>query len=90
MSEKDIKKAVCRAVAGMPSRDKIKRVSLFGSYLHGEAQEQSDIDLLVDFDEHASVGYFEIVRIQDAFEKVLGTKVDVVTLRALTKHPARR
>jgi predicted nucleotidyltransferase len=34
----------------------VKRVYLFGSYARGEADENSDVDLLVDVDRSAKVG----------------------------------
>ena len=35
----------------------VKRAWLFGSYARGEADEQSDVDLLVDLDEQRPVGW---------------------------------
>jgi predicted nucleotidyltransferase len=52
-------------------------VRVFGSVARHEANEQSDIDLLVDPMEHTSP-WFPVGFIQD-LEALLGRKVDVVT-----------
>lgn len=86
MSKTELQRKIQEALKATPQADKVRRVRLFGSHLHGDATEQSDIDLLIDFDESVSVGYFEIVRLQDALEQALEKKVDIVTPRALSKH----
>jgi predicted nucleotidyltransferase len=52
-------------------------VRVFGSVVRGEADEQSDIDLLVDTTEQTSP-WFPVGLIQD-LEDLLGRKVDIVT-----------
>lgn len=55
----------------------IKKVSLFGSYADGTADETSDVDLLVEFDS-PSVSLFTISDIKSAMEDELRIDVDVV------------
>ena len=57
--------------------DKIKSVSLFGSYAKGVAKSSSDIDLFVDVDDGFSL--FELADLQIKLEQILGKKVDLVT-----------
>lgn len=57
----------------------INYLGLFGSRARGEARTDSDVDLLVRFDDTARVGLFELDKVQRAFEKRLGKKVDLVT-----------
>ena len=62
-------------------------LALFGSTVRGEAREDSDIDLLVEFDR--AVGLFEVFRLQHRLEELLGvSKVDLVQRGA--EHPAMR
>lgn len=84
MGVRDIQKKVRACVAKMPQRDNVRKISLFGSHLRGNAKEDSDIDLLLELVE--PVGYFELSRMQNAFEKSLGKKVDLVTPKALSKY----
>ncbi len=58
-----------------------RNVRLFGSVVRGEAQPNSDIDLLVDLGEPLSP-WFPVGFIRD-LEAVLGHKVDVVTEKSL-------
>lgn len=52
-------------------------VRVFGSVARGQADERSDIDLLVDFEPGRSL--FDLVRLADELEGLLGRKVDIVT-----------
>ena len=59
----------------------VKELYLFGSAARNEARDDSDIDLLVDFEQPVSL--FNFVRLQREIEAVLGRRVDLVTRRAL-------
>lgn len=86
MSTQEIKKAVHQAVQNMPDGDIIERIRLFGSYLHGDAKKDSDVDLIIDFDKEAVVGLFKLVDIEDAFREALGKEVDIVTADGLKEY----
>ena len=62
----------------------ISFLGLYGSYARGQENDQSDMDLLVDFEQ--SKGLLEIAFIEGEFEKVLGAKVDLVTRQGLSKY----
>ena len=68
----------------MPQGENVHKVSLFGSYLHGNAKNNSDVDLLLELKE--PVGYFELARIERQFEESLAQKVDLVEPEALSKY----
>jgi len=57
-------------------------LGIFGSQARGDASENSDIDVLVDFNETKS--FFELSRIQGELQNIFGKKVDLV-LRAHIK-----
>ena len=67
----------------MLSREEAAQVSVFGSYARGEADTDSDIDILVEFLDEKSL--MEISRIERELSEELGTDVDLVTEKAL--HP---
>ena len=57
-----------------------RSVALFGSFARGEAGEQSDVDLLVDLDEHTFDRYMDLkLRLED----LLGRSVDLVLIDGL-------
>ncbi|MBF0356422.1 MAG: nucleotidyltransferase family protein [Alphaproteobacteria bacterium] len=64
----------------------VARLHAFGSLVRKEAGPESDIDLLVEFDE--AVDLFDFVAVQDRLSELLGSKVDLVTRPAL--HPRLR
>jgi uncharacterized protein len=56
----------------------IRRLSLFGSQLHGTARPDSDIDLLVEFYPDRIPGFFGITRMEhELSEMVEGRKIDI-------------
>ena len=58
------------------SRYHVKRLALFGSTARDEAREESDVDVLVDFDGPATFdGYFDL---QFFLEELFRRKVDLV------------
>ena len=59
----------------------VVRLSLFGSFARGEAGEDSDVDLLVEF--NRPVGLFEFVLLQRQLADIVGHRVDLVTPAAL-------
>jgi hypothetical protein len=63
-----------------------KKLSLFGSALHGTLGPDSDIDLLVEFEEGHTPGLFSIVRMEMELAGVLGRKVDLRTPDDLSRY----
>jgi len=64
-----------------------KRLSLFGSAARDELRDDSDIDVLVEFEQAATYdGYFDL---KGFLEQLLGRRVDLVTEKGL-KPRARR
>ena len=64
----------------------VESLAVFGSLARGEASQDSDIDLLVEFNK--PVGLFEFIRLKFTLEGLTGRKVDLVTRDAL--RPALR
>ena len=58
-----------------------RNVRVFGSVARGEAGEQSDIDLLVEFEPDRSL--FDHAALSVELEDLLGCKVDVVSDRGI-------
>ena len=61
-----------------------RNVRVFGSVVRGEADEMSDIDLLVELEPGRSL--FDLGGLQYELERVLGCRVDVVTERGLKER----
>lgn len=68
----------------------IRELSLFGSVLHPEEfREDSDVDVMIAFDDEARWTLFDFVEMQDELTAIFGRKVDLLSKRAL-KNPYRR
>ncbi|MCC7573793.1 MAG: nucleotidyltransferase family protein [Candidatus Methanofastidiosum sp.] len=61
-----------------------KKIGIFGSVARGEDMSDSDIDILVEFNEVKSL--FEMVGIELDLADVLGKKIDLVTEGALSPY----
>jgi predicted nucleotidyltransferase len=64
-------------------RWKIREFAVFGSVLRDDFRPESDIDVLVTFDQSAEWSLFDHVQMRNELETLLGRKVDLVTRRAL-------
>ncbi|OHB68330.1 MAG: hypothetical protein A2Y77_07550 [Planctomycetes bacterium RBG_13_62_9] len=66
-------------------RHRIRRLALFGSVLRDDFRPDSDVDVLVDFEEGAGPGLFDFVGIQDELSEILGRRVDLVERQAVER-----
>jgi predicted nucleotidyltransferase len=64
------------------------RIGVFGSFARGEETEESDLDLLVSFND--SFGLLTLVRIESELSKLLNRKVDLLTEGALKNEKLRK
>lgn len=63
------------------ARYRVANPRVFGSVLHGDDKDGSDIDLVFDLLPNASL--FDLTALQSDLEKALGVPVDVVTSTGL-------
>ncbi|MBC8054551.1 MAG: nucleotidyltransferase domain-containing protein [Sphingobacteriaceae bacterium] len=63
----------------------VMKAYLFGSYSRGEADANSDIDILVELDYSQKIGWDYFV-MKDDLEEKLQKKVDIVSSRGLSKY----
>ena len=61
----------------------INEFSLFGSVLTDAFHQDSDVDILVSFDEKAQHTLFDLARMKNELEQLLGHEVDLVSKRGL-------
>ncbi|MGB5531093.1 MAG: nucleotidyltransferase family protein [Ignavibacteriaceae bacterium] len=66
--------------------NKIKKLSLYGSYSKNTYNEESDIDLLVEFEENTGYGLLDIARIERELSEITGKKVDLRTPEELSMY----
>lgn len=64
----------------------IRRLALFGSVLTDEFDDESDVDVLVEFEPGHPVGLLRLAGIELELSRILGRKVDVRTPRDLSRY----
>lgn len=60
-------------------------ILLFGSYARGEEREDSDIDLIVDFQK--PLGFIPYMELHEFLETILGKSVDLESLSSVHRRP---
>lgn len=72
----------------LAERYKVKSLAAFGSYVRNEQTPNSDLDLLVEFDEPP--GLFQFIRLENDLTRLVGTNVDLVMKVALKPNIGKR
>ena len=68
-------------------QNRIKKLALFGSVLRDDFSSESDIDVLVEFEPSARVGFFELYDMEQELSGILGgRKVDINTPKSISKY----
>ena len=62
----------------------VKKAYLFGSFARNEADEKNDVDILVELDHSQPIG-LKLVRMHLDIQEMLQRKVDLVSIKALSK-----
>jgi predicted nucleotidyltransferase len=67
-------------------RNQISRLAFFGSVLRDDFGPDSDVDVLVEFESGARVGFFSMARMQDELSAIVGRPVDLCTPKSLSRY----
>lgn len=73
------------AIAEFCRRWKIQEMALFGSVLRADFDSESDIDVIVTFDDDAEWSLLDHIRMQQELQAVFQRDVDLVTRRAVER-----
>ncbi len=67
-------------------RRSVRKLSLFGSVLREDFGPNSDVDVLVEFEPGATVGYFGLAEMEAELSEILGRKADIRTPAELSRY----
>ncbi|MCF2137340.1 MAG: nucleotidyltransferase family protein [Candidatus Thorarchaeota archaeon] len=67
-------------------RHHIRRLSIFGSALREDFGPDSDVDVLVEFEEGHAPGFFAFIRMEEELSHLFRRKVDLRTPADLSKY----
>ena len=73
-------------IADFCRRNRIRKLALFGSVLTDRFRSDSDVDVLVEFEEGARVGYIAMAGMEIELGERLGRKVDLRTPAELSRY----
>ena len=79
------KEQIQRVINDYFAEKPVKRVWVFGSYARGEANEESDLDVLVDIEDNKKVGLRYLVW-HEEIGNLINKKVQVVSNAAVSKY----
>jgi hypothetical protein len=79
-------------LAAFCRRWRIDELALFGSVLGSRFKPESDVDVLVRFHPDARHTLFDMVRMQNDLQEIMGRRVDLVSRRAIenSRNPIHR
>ena len=66
-------------IADFCRRNHIRKLALFGSILTDRFGARSDVDVLVEFEPEARVGFFRFLGLEEELAAMLGHRVDLNT-----------
>ncbi len=84
MTLNKIKKSLQNLKAEVKQKYRAEMKGIFGSYARGESKQDSDIDLLVEFQKGATL--LDLTGLGNFLEEKLQCKVDIVSERAVRKE----
>ena len=84
----EFRKMLRRELPGLRARYDVDSLGVFGSYVRGEADSGSDLDVLVRF--HRNPGLFRFVELENYLSDILGMRVDPVMAEALKPNIGRQ
>ncbi|MCD6448591.1 MAG: nucleotidyltransferase family protein [Thermoplasmata archaeon] len=84
MNLEEIERILARHKKELYQKYKIKEIGIFGSFVRGEEDKESDVDIVVEFEEVP--GLIKFIEIEEYLSKLLGRKVDLVRKPAIRKE----
>ena len=70
-------------IAAFCRRHHVRKLAFFGSVLHDDFAPESDVDVLVEFEPGARVGFITLAGMEIELGQILGRKVEMHTVKGL-------
>ena len=83
----EIKRKLTQCKPELKSGFQVKKIGIFGSYIRNEQNKNSDLDILVEFEEEP--GLFKFIELENYLKTILKVKVDLVMKNALKPQIGR-
>jgi len=66
----------------------LKEIGIFGSYIRGEQNEDSDVDILIELER--PISFVQFIKFENILSNLLGLRIELVTKKALKPHIGKR
>ena len=73
-------------IASFCRRHHIRRLALFGSVLRDDFRPDSDVDVLIEFEQETSAGFLRMARMEQELCEILHRKIDLRTPAELSRY----
>ncbi len=75
-----------KAIAEFCARHSIRRLAFFGSVLRDDFRPDSDVDVLVEFEEDREPGLIRLAAMERELSDILGRRADMRTAEDLSRY----
>jgi len=82
----DLKLPSKKQLAEFSKHHHIRKLALFGSILRDDFGADSDIDILVEFEQGHTPGFFELIKMEEELTTLFGKTVDLRTPKDLSRY----
>jgi predicted nucleotidyltransferase len=80
------KKGLEEKLAEICRKNDIVFMAIFGSFVRGEQNTRSDVDVAIEFDKSKRKSLFDLIRVEDELRRVLKRKVDLGIFSSLNPY----
>src|SRR4030066_1030438 len=80
------KRGVKEKLAEICKRNDIVFMAVFGSFVRGEKDKKSDIDIAIEFDKNKEKSLFDLVHVENELKKLFKRKVDLGIFSSLSPY----
>lgn len=82
-SLEEIKSSIGNEKQHLFAKYPIKSLAIFGSYARMEQHDESDVDILVEFDDNIGIRFIDLA---DEIESITGIKIDLVSKNGIKER----
>lgn len=79
-----LEKSDIEKLNGYFAKTETLRAGIFGSYARGEANDSSDLDILIEFE--PTISLLTFVRYKRELEELIGKKIDLLTPNSISPY----
>jgi predicted nucleotidyltransferase len=86
LPHKLIKKGLSERLIKICEANDISFMAIFGSFIRGQENKRSDIDIAIEFSDKSHKDLFDLIHIEDELGRIFGRKVDLGIFSAINPH----